>query len=172
MVLAPAAFAKGKFGGEGLVFGGYEKMFFSMPDNPSVIRLIYGARGSFGVPALALEGEYSQEYMTTDTTYSGFAGYRGRAGLRLGLPIAKVFLPHVRIGYEAKPNIDESETGLFDYVVNPTDPIEWIPYAGLGLKVNFKKQYSLITSLAFGINSISDLSKSDYDFTVGVAADY
>jgi hypothetical protein len=149
---------------------GYERIQKFVPTAHSKDRLIYGARARAGHPLLSAEAEYTRgtdsESFPTQNLSTEDTDDKLKLGIRSSVGLARFFAIQLRAGGQAKRNT-HSET--VDGVTTTTvGNIVYSPYAGLGLSAQLARNLELSGSLTAVFNSFPDMSKNDYQTTLGL----
>lgn len=150
---------------------GYERVQKILPTAHTTDRLTYGARLTVGIPLIAAEAEYLRGTDTETFPVSNLVitdtDDRLKAGIRSSLGLGALLRFTLRGGVQATQN-QHQETVNGVVTTQVTRPIVYYPYAGAGLRVRLSNKLNLSGDIIAVIPNTSDLSKNEYQTTLGL----
>ena len=154
---------------------GFEHVQKIAPQVGSTTRFVYGARATAGYFFLAGELEYTHGDDTARDSTTGISDRnvdeKIKIGARSSYALASMLTLTGRAGVQASQN---------RHVVTPsggaassvTSPIAWDPYAGAELSAHLAESISIQGGIVVVFTDLKDLSKNDYQTTLGFTLKY
>jgi hypothetical protein len=143
---------------------GYERTQKFVPTPRTRERLVYGARVTVGLPLISAEAEYtragdSEVFPATSTTI-GEIEDKARIGLRSNLRLTGFLSFFLRAGAQARQIRRDTTVGAS--TTSSTDPIQYNPYAGAGLRVGLGGKVAFIVDVTTVFRSFPNMNNNDY----------
>jgi hypothetical protein len=143
---------------------GYERVQKFIPTSHSRDRLVYGARVTVGVPFLSAEGEYtratdSETFASTLTTITE-TDDRVRLGARLNWNMLSLVTFFIRGGVQARQS--RHDTTVASVTTTSTDPIQYNPYLGGGLRAHLGSQFALTADVTTVFRNFPNFDRLGY----------
>ena len=153
---------------------GFERVQKVAPTPHTQGRLMYGVRVSAGIPRVSLEGELTKASDREDFPLQGQTiqdtDERLKLGLRSRVNEGSLFSVFLRAGGQATRNTHEvTQSGATSKTIGK---IAYDPYAGLGLGVSLASYFELDGGITAVFNQFPDMSKNDYQATLGFTIRY
>lgn len=148
---------------------GFERVQKLAPTPHASNRLVYGVRGTAGIPLLSAEAELTRgqdsEYYPTLGRDIKDTDDKLKLGLRSGYALTQLLSVHGRAGGQAKRNTHEETSG--GVTTKTSNGLEYDPYAGAGMRFALGSNVSFSADVTVVFNDLKRLSQNDYQTTAG-----
>ncbi len=150
---------------------GYEQVQETVPVAHTTDRLVYGARASVGIPAIALETEYlygkDTETFSSSVQSVTDTDQEVKLGLRSHIRLANAFTFVLRAGAQAtQSKLDETVSGV---TTTTTSSFVYCPYAGAGLHIGLMNHVAFTAEVvSVFTNYKTRWTNNDYQVTAGL----
>ncbi len=150
---------------------GYERVQKVYPTPHSRDRLLLGARAIGGIPLVSAEVEFTRSQDSEDFPTLGKsvkdADDKLKLGLRSSHSMSTLLSAYIRAGGEARRTTrEETEDGV---TTKSLSPVEYNPYAGLGVTARLSSRFELNAGITAVFNEFPKMSKNDYQTSLSFA---
>lgn len=148
---------------------GFETVYRDTPTPHTTTHTMYGARVTAGVDIISAELEYTKGSDTENFTAApekiATTDEKAKLGIRSVWGLNNYISIAGRLGGQAKKTVQESTSS--GITTTTEKPIEYAPYAGVGIGIHFGKLNIGINSTAV-IKDTNDMSKNELQNTISV----